>query len=136
MGYFDFLITPGHKPEKKEYLFVDRRGKATYAAGHKPGLSDAIYEHLDVEVPCIITDVEQSKSGYTFGIKGKEGRFWTSYGWAIAENTPENIERIEEAWAAQDRTQESQRETARLFKRINTLERRTENTDDEPMGEA
>jgi len=106
----------------KEFLYISRQGCTWLFPGK---------EEIKISSPFIIKDVKQNyiydingvyQDGYTFTIKETEQRCWVSYKWAMAENSPENIQRIVATWKAKDEVEEKQKIATKLFSEIKTLE--------------
>lgn len=66
-------------------------------------------------------DVEPKGNGnfmsadtWEFSVRGMEGRFRTHYGWALVQNTPENVGRLQVMRSAQNTAEEWRRRVKRL----------------------
>ena len=57
-------------------------------------------------------------STWEFSVRGRDGRFRTHYGWALVENTPENIGNLQVMRSAQHTVQDWQRRVSRLAKHV------------------
>jgi hypothetical protein len=88
MGMLDFLIDKDNRTPKigLEYIYRhDMVWKPNDLTGYP------------IKVGTIVTNVIQiSNRGYEFNIKGDTETLRTNYAWALAENTPDNLARIEE----------------------------------------
>lgn len=111
MGYFDFMIDKGAKPEDKEYLYL----LDTY---WKPeGL-----ESFPIEWGSIVTDVEQQESGrYLFTIKETGVRASSTYAWAFAEHTYENAKHIDAYVIDKAKLEKAKADNAACWNKIKTL---------------
>lgn len=86
MAYFDFLIDKDQQEPKvgMEYIY---RLDMVWTPGKM--------ESKQIKVGTIMTNVEHLDNGYFKFINKETGeQLRCNYGWALAENTPENIEKI------------------------------------------
>ena len=87
MAYFDFLIDKENKNPKSdmEYIYrLDMVWKPNELGGF-PILPNSIVKNV-VKLP---------NNSYEFIVKDTGEKYRCNYGWAFAENTKENIEKIE-----------------------------------------
>lgn len=79
-----------------------------------------------IKVGTIMKDVIQSENGgYEFTCKETGERFRTNYAWALAENTPKNIKRIEEYNEEYSKLQKFENKVSLLRNDIITLKPKT-----------
>lgn len=87
MALLDFLISKKNKKPKDnmEYIYRLDMVWTPNELGDKP-----------IKIGTIMTNVIQlDNRSYEFSCKETGERLRTNYGWALAENTPDNIKRIE-----------------------------------------
>ena len=112
MAYFDFLIDKGDVEPKKgmEYVFRD------------PSKS---YSWFKNGVAMIVTDVVKLPSGwFEFKVKDTGETDRTTYGWALGEYTPENIELMKQCDKHWAEVEESQNNVSRLLDVIKSLKQK------------
>jgi len=114
IGYFDFLIDKnnGHPKHDIEYIY---RLDMVWKPGELEG--------YPIKIGTIVTDVVQLENkSYEFTNKETGERLKTNYAWALAENTPENLKRIEEYDKERIKFKEYENKVEALRKQITTLE--------------
>lgn len=88
MAVLDYLIDKTNTKPKVDMEYIYRLDMVW-----KPDM----LEGFPIKIGTILTNVIQtSNRGYEFNIKGDTEKFRTNYAWALAENTPDNLARIEE----------------------------------------
>lgn len=123
MGQLDYLIHSNKEPkEGMEYIYL-------LDMVWRPGeLGD-----LPMEYGSIMTDVVKLENdSFEFTHKETGERYRTNYGWALAENTPENVEKINQYIESKKELEELERITNKLRNEISDLDgpskiERTEN---------
>lgn len=114
MGYFDFLIDKNNGQPKQGLEYIYRLDMVW-----KPGG----LEGYPIKVGTIVTDVVQLENkSYEFTNKETGERLKTNYAWALAENTPENLKRIEEYEKEWIKFKEYEKKIETLRKSIVTLD--------------
>lgn len=105
MGMLDALINSNKEPKAgMEYIYLL---DVAWILGK--------LETAPVEFGCIMTDVVKLENdSFEFTHKESGERYRTNYGWALAENTPENIERINAYMESEKKLNEVKRENKRL----------------------
>lgn len=88
MAYFDFLIDKDNTQPKVDMEYIYRLDIVW-----KPNELTS----YPINIGTIVTNVIQTNNGgYEFNIKGENETLRTNYAWALAENTPDNLAKIEE----------------------------------------
>ena len=105
MGIFDVLINSNKEPKVgMEYIYLL---DVTWIPGE--------HESVSVEFGSIMVDVVKlDNDSFEFTHKESGQRFGTNYGWALAENTPKNIERINSYLESIKKLKEIKRENKSL----------------------
>ena len=105
MGMLDALINSNKEPKAgMEYIYLL---DVAWIIG--------TFDTVEVERGCIMTDVvKRHNDSFEFTHKESGKRYETNYGWALAENTPENIERINAYMESENKLNEVKRENKRL----------------------
>lgn len=86
MGMFDCLIDKNNGNPKSDMEYIYRLDMVW--------VLDKL-ESKPIEIGTIMCDVKQCTNGsYEFTCKETGERLRTNYAWALAENTPENVKRI------------------------------------------
>jgi len=87
MGYFDFLIDKKNKQPKvdMEYIYLLDEVWKPNELGSIPIKKGTI----------MIKVVQLDNKSYEFICKDTGEKYHTNYAWSLAENTPENLKRIE-----------------------------------------
>lgn len=109
MGIFDELIDDNKEPKKGvEYIYM-------LDMVWKLGKSGKL-RSFDIKPGTIVVDVEKQYNGsFRFNLKeGGDDIYKTNYGWSLAENTPENILKINEYEKFKIVVEESKKELKRL----------------------
>ena len=113
MGILDVLINKNKEPKKGlEYIY----------------LMDMMWEIGKLgNIPCekgtIVTDVVKLQNdSFEFVVKESGKRFKTTYGFALAENTPENVERIKDYRECISRFNEIEKEMSNLRSKVVDLD--------------
>lgn len=135
MGYFDFLIDSGLKPDStKEYIIMMDiplyEGSGFEQSGTLPEGS-------------IVNNVQATKNsserhtGYDFNVKGGDKIYHTNYPWVLALNSTENVEKINKYKAQSAIVEQAQVLQTHLRNQIETLAiKKEEHSDmDVVMGE-
>lgn len=118
MAHFDFLIDKGNKP-KKEMEYIYRLDTVWVLKG---------LDSTPVKKGIIVTDVIQNESGrYEFTIKKTGVRCSSTYSWAFAENTKENVRRIKVYEKGNKKLEALEKACQKLRNRIITLKPKKEN---------
>jgi len=87
MAYFDFLIDKENKPPQVGMEYIYRHDIIWKVGDHNP---------YDIKPGTIMKNVVQLDSGgYEFFCKETGEKFKSNYSWSLAEDTPENVVRIE-----------------------------------------
>jgi len=113
MHPLDYLINDNKEPkEDMEYIYLLDMANKPNEFGSFP-----------MSIGTIITNVKRLY-GDTFEFKDKEtGEIYrTNYGWALAENTPENLIRIENYFIAKNELELIEKKTKRLRDKIVNLD--------------
>lgn len=117
MSYFDFLIQEGKEPKAgMEYIY---RFHIAFKANQLESFS--LEPNIIVDNVVSTRDSSGQHTGYNFTIKGTTEVLHCSYAWAFAENTPENVARIQEYDNFKKRYLELAEKHEELFNSINTL---------------
>ena len=86
MAYFDFLIDKDNKTPKTDMEYIYR---------HNLVWKRNTMKSFPISKGTIVTNVIRLDSGaYEFTIKGTDEVLTTVYGWSLAENTEENVKKI------------------------------------------
>ena len=102
------LVEDGEEPKNTEYIFM--------CWGDDPR----------IEAGIVVTDVKlysPERGGYTFIDKETGKKMHTNYAWALMENTPENVVRINEWKEKCNVCKEAERMRDLYRRRIRTLEK-------------
>ena len=102
------LVEDGEEPKNTEYIFM--------CWGDDPR----------IEAGIVVTDVKlcpPERGGYTFMDKETGKKMHTNYAWALMENTPENVVRINEWKEKCNVCKEAERMRDLYRRRIRTLEK-------------
>jgi hypothetical protein len=105
MGMFDALINSNKEPKfGMEYIYLL---DVAWIIG--------TFDTVSVDFGCIMTDVVKlPNDSFEFTHKETGKRYRTNYGWALAENTPENVERINAYLESNKKLKEVEKENSRL----------------------
>jgi len=113
MGYFDFLIDQGNGKPKPGMEYIYRLNMCW-----RPGQLG----YIPMKIGTIMIDVVQLENkSYEFTNKETGERLRTNYAWSLAENTPDNIKKIEEYDKEYTKFKEHEKQVNNLFKKIKTV---------------
>lgn len=112
MSFLDSLIDRGEKPKDIEYVYLHNLVWDIEKFGGG----------INVHYGSIVTDVVQNDNfSYEFTLKENGKRYRCNYAWAFAENTPENLELINEFKEVDKEYEDARKKRHRAIRKIKTL---------------
>lgn len=113
MKYFDFLIDKNNVQPKSDMEYIYRHDMV-WKSGH--------FGDIPIKPGTIMIDViKLENNSYEFTCKETGERFRTNYGWSLAENTPENVKRINRLEKEQIKLKKFEKKVAELYDKVITL---------------
>lgn len=105
MGMLDFLINQNKEPkEGMEYIYL-----------HDMVFIIGKLDSVKVKYGSIVTDVVKLENdSFEFTLKEDGKSYCTNYGWSLAENTPENLDRINAYLESDKKLEKLKKETYKL----------------------
>lgn len=113
MGYFDFLIDKNNKTPNPDMEYIYRHDMVWIPNSLKS---------VRIKLNTIVNNVVRlDNGGYEFTIKETGERYSCNYGWAFAENTPENVRKLKKLDKAKEKLNRQDKKVDEMLNNVKTL---------------
>lgn len=113
MGYFDFLIDENNKKPNPNIEYIYRHDMVWLPNSLKA---------IKIKINTIVNNVVILDNGsYEFTVKETGEKYRCNYGWAFAENTPENIKKLKVLDKAKAKLKRQDKKVDKLINDVKTL---------------